>query len=106
MKFRGILNEETKEVLVINQIDAKNQGLPEYEVEIAFDGNFYLKGYAPTKPQGVIDDERIVELEKYLNDTDWYSIRYAETGKEIPADIAKVRQEARDEISKLRGGIE
>lgn len=43
---RGILQKD-KRVLVINQIDAKNQGLPEYEVEIAFDGNFYLKGYAP-----------------------------------------------------------
>ncbi len=99
---RGILQKD-KKVLVINQIDAKNQGLPEYEVEIAFDGNFYLKGYAPTKPQEVIDGERIVELEKYLNDTDWYSIRYAETGKEIPVNVVKARQEARDEISKLRG---
>lgn len=99
---RGILQKD-KRVLVINQIDAKNQGLPEYEVELAYDGKFYLKGYAPVKPQEVIDNERIVELEKYLNNTDWYTIRYAETGKEIPADIVKAREEARKEISKLRG---
>ena len=46
MKFRGVLNEETKEVLVINQIDAKKQGLPEYEVDYC-GCKFYLKGYAP-----------------------------------------------------------
>ncbi|MEE1282186.1 MAG: hypothetical protein UHK60_08075 [Acutalibacteraceae bacterium] len=99
---RGILQKD-KRVSVINQIDAKNQGLPEYEVEIAFDGNFYLKGYAPAKPQEVIDGERIAELEKYLEETDWYAIRLADTGDEIPAEIKKARQDAREEISKLRG---
>ena len=103
MKFRGILNEETKEVLVINQIDAKKQGLPEYEVELDYKGDFYLKGCAPSKPQEVIDGERIAELEKYLNETDWYAIRLADTGEEIPAEIKKARQDAREEISKLRG---
>lgn len=102
MKFRGILQKD-KKVLVINQIDAKNQGLPEYEVELDYKGEFYLKGYAPAKPQEVIDGERIAELEKYLNETDWYAIRLADTGEEIPAEIKKARQEAREEISKLRG---
>lgn len=102
MKFRGILQKD-KKVLVINQIDAKNQGLPEYEVELDYKGEFYLKGYAPAKPQEIIDNERIAELESYLNETDWYVSRYAETGKEIPVDIVKARQDARDEISKLRG---
>ena len=106
MKFRGILNEETKKVLVINQIDAQKQGLPEYEVELDYKGDFYLKGYAPAKPQEVIDSERIAELEKYLYDTDWYTLRYAETGKEIPADVLQARQEARDEISRLRVELE
>jgi hypothetical protein len=45
---------------------------------------------------------RIAELEGYLSETDWYAIRYADTGEEIPADVKKKRQEARDEISQLR----
>lgn len=102
MKFRGIL-QKNKKVLVINQIDAKNQGLPEYEVELDYKGEFYLKGYTPAKPQEVIDSERIAELEKYLYETNWYAIRYVETGKEIPAEIKTARQAARDEISRLRG---
>lgn len=50
------------------------------------------------------NQEKISELEEYLKSTDWYAIRFADTGEEIPADIKKARQEARDEISKLRGG--
>lgn len=47
--------------------------------------------------------QRIAELEEYLKSTDWYAIRYADTGEEIPADIKKARQEAREDISRLRG---
>lgn len=49
-----------------------------------------------------LNERRISELENYLNSTDWYAARYAETGVEIPADIKTARQEARDEISTLR----
>ncbi len=45
---------------------------------------------------------RISELEQFLTETDWYAIRYADTGEEIPAEIKKNRQKARDEISRLR----
>lgn len=48
-------------------------------------------------------EQRIAELEEYLKSTDWYAIRFADTGEEIPEDIKKARQEARDEISKLKG---
>jgi hypothetical protein len=49
-----------------------------------------------------IAKQRISELESYLNSTDWYAVRYAETGVEIPDDIKTARQAARDEISTLR----
>lgn len=49
-----------------------------------------------------ITKQRISELESYLNSTDWYAVRYAETGVEIPADIKTARQAAREEISALR----
>ncbi len=48
-----------------------------------------------------IDDE-IDSLENYLKDTDWYSIRYAETNAEIPQDILTARAAARTRISTLR----
>lgn len=36
---------------------------------------------------------------QYLKDTDWYAIRYAETGKAIPEDIAAKRTQARIDAS-------
>ena len=45
----------------------------------------------------------IYELESYLKTTDWYSTRFAETGKEIPIEIKEKREQARDRISELRG---
>ena len=48
------------------------------------------------------DEKRVEELQKYLNSTDWYAVRYAETGVEIPVDIKTARQAARDEISAIK----
>ena len=45
---------------------------------------------------------RVAELENYLNATDWYAVRYAETGTEIPEAIRAKRQAVREEISRLR----
>lgn len=42
------------------------------------------------------------ELQKYLQDTDWYAIRFSETGKKVPKDISEKRENARNRISELR----
>ena len=49
------------------------------------------------------NQDKIAKNEEYLKSTDWYAIRFADTGEEIPEDIKKARQDARDEISRLRG---
>ena len=46
--------------------------------------------------------QRISELERYLSETDWYAIRFADTDEPIPLEVKQKRQEARDEISELR----
>jgi hypothetical protein len=56
----------------------------------------------PEPTTNELNERRISELETYLNSTDWYAVRYAETGVEIPVDIKTARQAARDEISALR----
>lgn len=106
LKYAKITNEETKECSVgtgTNTEFYKLIGMVEMDVEQAYDGSWYLAGYAPEKPQELINQERIAELQRYLNETDWYATRFAETGVEIPAEIKLKRQEARDEISALRG---
>lgn len=45
---------------------------------------------------------RIAELQDFLDLTDWYAVRFAETGVEIPDAVKAKRQAAREEISRLR----
>ena len=59
----------------------------------------------PEPTTNELNERRINELESYLNSTDWYAVRYAETGVAIPDDIKTARQAARDEISALREQI-
>ena len=66
------------------------------------------KGYpilvdAPKPSEKQLAKARIKELKRYLDSTDWYVTRFAETGKEIPVEVKKQRQDARDEISRLKG---
>jgi hypothetical protein len=67
-----------------------------------YDGGMYYEDDLPEKPQNVINEERIRELQNRLDETDWYAVRYAETGVAIPDEIKAERQAAREEISRLR----
>ena len=83
-------------------------GLVEYigEIEETEQGVLYVKGTIPQKDPETKKMEQIIALQKFLNDTDWYVARYAETGVEIPADIKAKRQVAREKIDELRAEIE
>lgn len=53
-----------------------------------------------------LKQRRIMDLESYISSTDWYAVRYAETGVEIPPDVRSQRQSAREEISRLREDLQ
>jgi len=38
------------------------------------------------------------KAQRYLQSTDWYVIRYLETGVEVPADVTAKRAEARTQV--------
>ena len=62
-KYAKIFNEETKSVLVGLGSNAKyyeSIGMTEMDVEEAYDGNWYVAGYAPQKPQELIDQENLI----------------------------------------------
>lgn len=71
---------------------------------------FFVIGGEPrveTPPEPTAEDltkVRIAELQNYLNATDWYAVRFAETGVAIPDAVKAERQAAREEISRLRSG--
>ena len=62
------------------------------------------KPYEPTAED--LKNIRIAELQNLLYTTDWYAIRYAETGVVVPDEIKVKRQSAREEISRLRNDID
>lgn len=104
MTYAKIIDEKTKRCLVgLGNDEAYYvaEGYIKSEVEQGYDG-WYIAGYAPEKPQSVIDAERIAELQNYLAATDWYAVRFAETGVAVPDAVKAERQAAREEISRLR----
>ena len=111
-KYAKIINEETKACEVglgTNTAFYASIGMEEMEVEQTYNGNWYVKGYAPKKPQDLINKERVAELKQYLADTDYIANKLIEAVddaelqdlKEKYADKLKARRDARVEINKL-----
>lgn len=101
--------DENHKLIIQNQVVAFEQGLPIVEFEIAWNNDLYEKGYAPEKPEEVINQERVAELKEQLNSTDYKIIKCSEcslAGVELPYDVAALhaqRQALRDEINELEG---
>lgn len=74
LKYARIVNEDTKLCEVgtgTNTTFYQSIGMSEMDVEQAYDGCWYLKGYAPEKPQEIKEQEvravRNSYLEKYVD---------------------------------------
>ena len=75
--YAKIENEETKQVSVgtgTNTAFYQSIGMVEMEVEQAYDGSWYLKGYAPEKPIEQREAEVRAVRNQYLEQTDKYMI--------------------------------
>lgn len=79
--YAKIENETTKECSVglgTNAAFYESIGMTEMDVEQAYDGKWYVKGYAPQKSQSVIKEERIAELKANIAATDSIVLEMAE----------------------------
>ena len=104
--YAKIVNKETKACEVgtgTNTAFYKSIGMTEMEVEQAWNGNWYLKGYAPSKPQEVKEQEVRAVREQYFADyVDWYQSKpllWEEMIEEEKVDIANYRQYLKDYTS-------
>lgn len=110
LKYAKVTNNETKACSVgvgTNEAFYKAIGMTLQDVEQGYDGIWYLAGYAPSKPQSEIDNERIAGLKQLLSDTDYVVIKIAEgsaTAEEY-AEVIEQRKAWRDEIRKLKGSL-
>ena len=75
--YAKIENEETKQVSVgtgTNTAFYQSIGMSEMEVEQAYNGSWYLKGYAPEKPTEQKEADVRSVRNQYLEQTDKYMI--------------------------------
>lgn len=88
--------------------------LDESEVEQAYDGSWYVAGYAPEKPESLIIKEKVEEARTFLTSTDWCVVKIAEAEtveeqaelREKYADTIKKRKEARELINEYENSKE
>ena len=114
-KYAKIINEKTKEVQV--GVGCPDEyyieiGMTLMEVEQAYNGNWYIAGHAPIKPEPTpeeIKQNLIAELKSQLADSDYKIIKCSEyelDGLDLPynvADLHKEREAIREQIRKLEG---
>ena len=75
--YAKIIDEKTKQCEVgtgTNSAFYQSIGMSEMEVEQAYDGQWYLKGYAPEKPTEQKEAEVRAIRNQYLEQTDKYMI--------------------------------
>lgn len=78
-KYARIINEETKQCEVglgTNSAFYQSIGMSEMEVEQAYDGSWYLKGYAPEKPVEQRAAEARAERDRRIDAILWRIERY------------------------------
>lgn len=73
LKYATIINEETKEVRVGEGDNAefyKSIGMSEMDVEMAYNGNWYLVGYVPAKPAPTYEEQKEARAAAYQLEVD------------------------------------
>lgn len=113
-KYAKIINEQNQvEVgLGTNSAFYQSIGMTEMEVEQAYNGSWYVKGYAPEKPAKEKAQEKIDELKAILTATDYIDNKFLEaivkednalleTYKIKYKDKLEERQSIRNQIDEL-----
>lgn len=108
-KYAKVINEETKQCEVglgTNSNFYQSIGMTEMEVEQAYDGSWYVKGYAPEKPEPTKEEIQAFRSDAYKNEVDPLMSEYTrkktfnlfDEGEEeillskIEAKVAKIKQ--------------
>lgn len=114
-RYAKIINPSTYEVQVGVGCDEAYYieiGMTQMSVEQGYDGNWYIAGHTPAKPEPTPEEkkqQRILDLKGLLNTTDYKIIKCSEyqlAGVDLPYDIVALhaeRQALRDEINQLEG---
>ena len=107
-KYAKVINEETKRAAVgtgTNTEYYRSIGMSEMEVEQAYDGSWYLAGYAPEKPVPTIEEQneaiRATREQLYIQTSDKLRNDYLEAdarGAENAEELKTAWLESKDKI--------
>lgn len=102
-KYVKIINQKTKEVQVGISTNSKfyeSIGMEIQDVEQAYNGRWFLKGYVPEKPQEVKEKDvrgvRDIFLEKYVDFYQSKPLLWEELDDEKKKNIAQYRKYLKD----------
>ena len=110
IKYAKIINEQTGLCEVGIGTNAKfyqSIGMTEMEVELGYDGNWYLAGYAPTKPEPTKEEQQKAREKAYIAEVDPITchinrLKDEEQTAEIIAEIASLVEERKAKVEEIK----
>lgn len=109
-KYAKIVNEETKQVEVgsgTNVAFYQSIGMIEMDVEEAYNGLWYICGYAPAKPEPTKEEQQQARQEAYKTEVDPITCHIQRLGDEeqtaeIIAEIAALVEERKAKVEEIK----
>ena len=109
-KYAKVIDEETKlcEVgLGTNTAFYQSIGMVEMEVEQAYDGQWYLVGYAPEKPEPTKEEQQKARQEAYAREVDPITCHIQRLSDEeqtpkVIAEIASLVEERKAKVEEIK----
>lgn len=101
-----IIDEDTKECLIVNQEEAKEMpDMEELDVECSYDGRLYLKGFAPEEPAPTMDEQKERRAKAYQAEVDPITAHIQrERDEETPDEdkIAALKAERAEKVAEIK----
>lgn len=108
-KYAKVINEETKQCEVglgTNSAFYQSIGMTEMEVELGYDGSWYVKGYAPEKPEPTIAEQneaiRVTREQLYIQTSDKLRNDYLEAVARGADNVEELKTAWLDSKDKIR----
>ena len=109
-KYAKVINEETKLCEVgdgTNFAFYQSIGMTEQEVELGYNGSWYLAGYAPVKPEPTKEEISTLREQAYIQEVDKITchinrLKDEEQTAEIIAEIASLVEERKAKVSEIK----
>lgn len=109
-KYAKVINEETKACEIgdgTNLAFYQSIGMTEQEVEQAYDGNWYLAGYAPEKPEPTKEEQQKARENAYIAEADPITchinrLKDEEQTEEVIAEIAQLVEKRKAKVKEIK----